>query len=85
VGRMFLWLDDPGGNVEHIAEHGLAPDEVESAFDDTVIETTSRSTGRPAIFGRTCNGDTIFVVYDVETDTGGNEFVYVHTAYITED
>jgi hypothetical protein len=85
VRRIFLWVDDPGGNVEHIAEHGLVPDEVESAFDDIEIETTSRSTGRPAIFGRTYNGDTIFVVYDLDTDADGDEFVYVRTAYITED
>ena len=85
MDRMFLWIDEPSGNVEHIAEHGLTPDEVESAFDDIVMETTSRSTGRPAIFGRTFKGDTIFVVYDLDTDTDGMEFVYVRTAYITED
>ncbi len=85
VGKMFLWVDDPGGNVEHIAEHGLTPAELESAFDDVETETTSRSTGRPAIFGRTFNGDTIFVAYDLERDTDGNEFIYVRTAYITED
>ena len=85
MGRMFLWVDDPGGNVEHIAEHGLTSEEVESSFEDIVTETTSRSTGRPAIFGRTFKGDTIFVVYDLETDTDGNEFVDVRTADITED
>ena len=83
--RMFLWVNDPGGNVEHVAEHGLTPEEVESAFDDIESETTSRTTGRPAIFGRTIGGDTIFVAYDLDTDTDGNEFVYVRTAYITED
>jgi hypothetical protein len=82
---MFLWVYDPGGNVAHIAEHGLTPEEVESAFDDVEIETTSRSTRRPALFGRTFNGDTVFVAYDRETDADGNEFVYVRTAYITED
>jgi len=71
--------------VEHIAEHGLIPDEVESAFHDVEAEATSRSTGRPAIFGRTFEGDTIFVVYDLETDSDGSEFVYVRTTYITED
>ena len=65
VNRMFLWVDDPGGNVEHIAEHGLTLDEVESAFDDIETETT----GRPAIFGCRFKGDTIFVAYDLETDT----------------
>ncbi len=85
MGSMFLWVDDHGGNVEHIAEHGLTPDEVESAFDDIQVETTSRSTGRPAIFGRTFKGDTIFVVYEIETDSDDNEFIYVRTAYNTED
>ena len=85
MDRMFLWVDDPGGNVEHIGEHGLTLDEVESSFDDIETETTSRTTGRLAIFGRTFKGDTIFVVYDVEMDSDGNEFVYVRTAYITED
>jgi len=27
--QLFLWDDAPGGNVEHIAEHGLRPEEVE--------------------------------------------------------
>ena len=82
---LFCWDDDEGGNVDHIAEHGLTPDEVESAFDDIETETTSRSTGRPAIFGRTFKGDTIFVAYDLEKDSDCNEFIYVRTAYITED
>jgi hypothetical protein len=24
-----IWDDEPGGNVEHVAEHGLTPDEVD--------------------------------------------------------
>ncbi len=70
---------------EHVAEHGLTPEEVESAFEDIEIETTRGTTGRPAIFGRTLKGDTIFVVYDLDTDSDGNEFVDVRTADITED
>ena len=50
MDRLFLWDDGPDGNVEHIAEHGLTPDEVESAFDNIETESTSRSTGRPALF-----------------------------------
>ena len=50
---LFCRDDDEGGNVDHIAEHGLTPDEVESALDDIRRHTTSRSTGRPAIFGTT--------------------------------
>ena len=33
----------------------------------------------------TFKGDMIFVVYDLDTDADGIEFVYVRTAYITED
>ena len=85
MDRLFLWDDAPGGNVEHIAEHGLTPAEVESAFDNIEIETTSRATGRPAIFGRTLNGDFIFVVYELDNDDDGRDFIYVHTAYRTEE
>jgi len=56
VDRMFLWDDGPGGNVEHIAEHGLTPGEVASAFDLIKTETTRRSTARPALFRRTFKG-----------------------------
>lgn len=52
---------------------------------DIETETTSRSTGRPAIFGRTLKGDIIFVVYELYEDDDGREFVYVHTAYLAED
>ena len=82
---MFLWDDAPGGNVEHIARHDLTPEEVESAFDHIELQTTSRSSGRPAIFGRTMNDEVIFVVYGLDTDDDGQEFVYVYTAYAVEE
>ncbi len=85
MGRLFLWDEFPGGNVEHIAEHGLTPEDVESAFDNIETETTSRSTGRPAIFGRTLKGDVIFVVYERDIDDDGRDFIYVYTAYLAED
>ena len=85
MDTLFLWDDAPGGNVEHIAEHGLTPEEVESAFNNIETETNSRSTGRPAIFGRTLNGDVIFVVYELDYDDDGREFIYVHTAYFAEE
>ena len=34
MARLFLWAADPGSHVEPIAEHGLTPEEVESAFDN---------------------------------------------------
>ena len=36
--------DEPGGNVAHIAEHGLTPREVEDVLlDDTIPEHVSRA------------------------------------------
>jgi hypothetical protein len=29
-----VWDDSEGGNVEHIADHGLTPDEVEDVLRD---------------------------------------------------
>jgi hypothetical protein len=46
MDRLFLWDDSPEGNVEHIAEHGLTPEEVESAFDS--IEPKLPAFDRPA-------------------------------------
>jgi len=81
---IFCWDDDPGGNVEHIAEHGLTPDEVESAFDDIIKTTRSNSSGRPALFGRTYNGDKIFVVYEI-VPLDGEDYCSVYTAYKPKD
>ena len=60
----FYWVYEPGGNVDHIAEHGLSPDDVEYAYENARVFTTSRSSGLPAFIGRDLNGDVIFVVYE---------------------
>jgi uncharacterized DUF497 family protein len=76
----FLWDDDPAeGNVAHLAEHGLTPRDVEHAFVHVIRETTSRSCGRPALFGLTPDDRVVFVVYE-EIDDG---LIYVFTAYET--
>ncbi len=28
----FIWNDEPGGNIQHIAEHGLTPEDIEEAM-----------------------------------------------------
>jgi hypothetical protein len=61
--------DDPDGNVQHIADHGLTVDDVEAALDDPDNRPiVSRSSGFPAIFGRTPDGRESFVVYEVLGD-----------------
>ena len=47
-----IWDDEPGGNVEHIAEHGLEPSEVDDVLlDDTIPTAYSASSGSPCKFG----------------------------------
>jgi hypothetical protein len=72
--------DDPDGNVAHIAEHGIDKDEVAEVLRNPLAESTSRSSGRPIVFGITSTGKSIGVVYEtVDADT-----VYPITAYEVE-
>jgi hypothetical protein len=74
----FLWDDDAAeGNVVHIAEHDLTPGDVEHAFVNVIRDTTSRSSGRPALFGLTPDDRVTFVVYEEIADG----LIYVFTAY----
>ncbi len=47
----FFWdaEDGPEGNVEHIAEHDLTPDDVEHVLRNSTQEGVSQSTGLPVI------------------------------------
>jgi len=74
-----LWDDpgDPGGNIEHIAEHGLTIDDVEEVLCNPASEGTSLATGRPCSWGYTLEDVYIIVVYElIDTDT-----IRVVTAY----
>jgi uncharacterized DUF497 family protein len=69
--------DNPEGNVQHIAEHGLTIEDVEHVLENPTQEGTSDSTGRPCFFGYTPAGDYIIVVYEqIDEDT-----IYPVTAY----
>ena len=60
-----IWDDEPGANVEHVAEHGLSPDEVDDVLlDDALQIDRSRTSGRPCKFGWTRTGKHIIVVWD---------------------
>ena len=70
----FLWdmPDDPRGNVEKLRQHGLTPDDailvVETARMTDV--ETSRSSGRPIVFGSIFDGRYIAVPFDfIDRDT----------------
>ena len=56
-----IWNHEPGGNVEHIAEHGLTPEDVEAVICNPLEKKTSRSSGRPVVTGYTRDGRLILV------------------------
>lgn len=69
--------DDPDGNVEHCAEHGVTKEEVEEVFQNVTDVDVSQSSGRPVVFGYTSAGRHLIVVYEeIDADT-----VYPVTAY----
>ena len=74
-----IWDEDenPDGNVQHIAEHGLTNEDVEYVLQNSTKEGTSRSTDRPCCFGYTPSGDHIIVLYDQV----GDDTIYPVTAY----
>jgi uncharacterized DUF497 family protein len=78
-----LWdLDeDPDGNVQHIAEHGITIEEVEDVLYGTEEVVASQSSGRPIAFGETSTGKYIAVVFEVVDEDP--LAVYPVTAYET--
>ena len=70
-----LWNhEDKDGNVAHIAEHGLTPEDVNAVLmapDETGV---SRSSGRPIAFGYTPDGRYICVVYEEVVPYTDNDF-----------
>jgi len=76
-----IWNEEPDGNVAHIAEHGLTPEDVEEVILNPVGRDVSCSSGLPSVFGFTPNGRYILVVYEPIDDVT----VYPVTAYGVED
>ena len=60
----FIWELTEDGNVAHIAEHGLAPEDVEPIVLNPERLSVSRSSGRPIAFGYADDGRYIAVVYE---------------------
>ena len=60
-----IWDDEPDGNVEHVSDHGLTPEEVDEVLlDDSIPTAYSESSGRPCKFGYTSTGKHIIVIWD---------------------
>ncbi len=54
--------DDPDGNVQHCAEHGIMKEEVEEVLENATDADVSQSSGRPVVFGDTSSGRHLMVV-----------------------
>jgi uncharacterized DUF497 family protein len=69
VSVQIIWDDEPEGNVEHLAEHGITPEEFEEVFfDPTAPVIVSKTSGRPMKFGDTSTGKHIAIVWDEVDD-----------------
>jgi uncharacterized DUF497 family protein len=69
--------DDPDGNVQHIAEHGLDVKDLEEVLVNPTREGRSHSSGLPIAWGYTLEGVYILVVFDrIDEET-----IRVVTAY----
>lgn len=72
--------DDPKGNVQHIAEHDVTPEEVEEVLNDRHSQTAySLSSARPITFGWTAAGRYLAVVWELVE--GDPLVLYPITAY----
>ena len=84
IGLIWDAEDDPDGNVQHIAEHGVTPEEVEEILNDPASETgRSRSSGRPITSGYTSAGRPLVVVWEMVEQAP--LVVYPVTAYEPEE
>ncbi len=63
-----IWDPSPGGNVEHVEEHDLEPEEVDYVLLNFESTGISRSSGRPCVFGYTPDGRYIVVIYEEVDD-----------------
>lgn len=75
--QQFIWNEEPGGNIEHIEEHGLTVDDVENVLANPESKEVSRSSGLPCVFGTTPEGRYIIVVYELADE----DTIYPVTAY----
>ena len=77
----FIWDDEPNGNVDKCAQHGLTQDDVENVFASPTTRTRSRSSGLPLWKGRSLDGREVAVVFEWIDEVT----VFPITAFVPED
>jgi hypothetical protein len=77
---VIIWNAAPGKNVDHVADNGLTPAEVDAVIRDPGVPVEfSRTTGRPCKTGTLPDGRRVFVVWVVRSDRP--PAIYPVTAY----
>ncbi len=56
----FVWTPDI---IDHLADHGVTPEEFEEVVGNPEYEDVSRSTGNPVAFGFTSTGRNLCCVF----------------------
>lgn len=65
-----IWDYEADGNVEHVDQHDLTPEDVEYVLKQATDQKTSQSSGRPCVFGYTPSDEYIIVVFEwIDDDT----------------
>lgn len=72
--RICIWSDEI---IDHLAQHGVAPDDFEAVLAEPEEELLSHSSGLPAVIGEAHDGRRLFCVYEAIDDT----YVLPVTAY----
>ena len=75
----FIWADEI---EEHLAEHGVTPEEFEDVVCNPDRVEASRSSGRPVAFGYTSTGRFLACVYEL---LDNDSTVMPITAYEPQD
>jgi uncharacterized DUF497 family protein len=75
--KQIIWNDEPGGNVEHIEEHGITVADVERVVTHPSSRGVSQTSKLPCVFGFTEDDVHIIVVYEEIDDAT----IYPVTAY----
>ena len=75
---LFIWDDSEEGNVRHLAEHGVTPEEAAHVVEHPIGHVTNNS-GDPIAFGYTVGRRHLAVAYWFIDEAT----VYVETAYDT--
>lgn len=57
----YIWTDEI---VEHVAEHGITPEDFEFVVNNPQYVGASRSSGLPAVWGYTEDGRFIMAIYE---------------------